>query len=222
MRAALRFLMNSPIRSLSPSRLVLRTVRPLGLALALAASGCATLSPPPPAATLERAHAASSYSGSLRVSLKGPGIRARSRVLVAFQRPASLRIEIPGPTGLLLVAVVSEGALTAVFPREKVVFQGGAGAADLEALLGLALAPAEVMDLLLGAPSPRLRAYRARWGASLPSKIQATLPDGARLSVTVDDAGTGVSLGPTVFAAPPHVGYRAVDAAEARGLWGAR
>jgi hypothetical protein len=220
--------MNSPFpflcktSSLRSLPFALRTVSPFGVALALAASGCATLSPPPAAATLERARNASSYSGSLRVSLKGPGVRARSRALVAFERPASLRIEIPGPTGLLLVAVVRDDVLTAVFPREKAVFQGGAGAADLEALLGLALAPAEVMDLLLGAPSPRLRDYRARWGASLPSKIQATLPDGARLAVTVDDAGTGVSLGPAVFAAPPHVGYRTVEAAEARRLWGAR
>lgn len=200
----------------------MRRTRTLSAALALLASGCATAGLSPPAATVEGARGALSYSASLRVSLKGPSLRARSRALVAFERPNSLRIEIPGPTGLLLVVVVKDGALAAVFPRDRAVYRGSAGAADLEALLGLALAPAEVMDLLVGAPSPRLRAYRAKWGPSLPSRIEATLPDGARLDVTIDDAGTGVPLGPAVFAAPSHAGYRAVDAPEARHLWGAR
>jgi len=190
--------------------------------VALLATGCATASLPPPASTVERARGAASYSASLRVSLKGPALRARARALVAFARPGSLRLEIPGPTGLRLVAVVRDGALAAVFPGERAVYRGSATAADLEALLGVALSPAEVMDLLVGAPSPRLRSYRAVWGSSLPSRIEATLPDGAHLVVAVEDAETGVALDPAAFAEPPHAGYRAVEPSEARGLWGAR
>lgn len=171
---------------------------------------------------MDHARAAGSYNAALRVSLKGPNLRARSRVLVAFQRPDALRIEIPGPTGARLVAVTHGGALAAVFPGERAVFTGGATAADLEALLGVPLTPAEVMDLLVGTPSPRLRAYDARWGASLPRRIDATLPDGGRLEVRVEDAELGARLSPDAFLEPPHAGYRSVGADEARSLWGAR
>ena len=71
---------------------------------------------------------------------------------------------------------------------ERAVFSGQARAEDLESLLGVALSPAEVMDVLTGSATPRLRAYRARWGADLPRRIEATLPDGARLGVAVEDA----------------------------------
>ncbi len=196
--------------------------RPAVAALGLAAAACATAGLPPPAETVARARTASSYSASLRVSLKGPELRARTRALVAFQRPDGLRVEIPGPTGVRLIAVAHGGALTAVFPAERAVFEGAAEARDLEALLGVALTPAEVMDLLVGAPSPRLKRYDARWGPNLPRQIDATLPDGGRLKVTVDDAATDIALAAEAFAPPAHAGYRAVGAEEARSLWGAR
>jgi hypothetical protein len=109
-----------------------------------------------------------------------------------------------------------------VFPGERAVYQGPATAAEMEALLGVALTPAEVMDLLIGVPSPRLLRYRARWGSALPSRIEATLPDGARLTLGVEEADLGVRLSPRAFEEPPHPGFRSVDAAEARGLWGRR
>jgi hypothetical protein len=163
-----------------------------------------------------------SYSARLRVSLDGPELRARSRALVAFLRPDALRIEIPGPGGARLLAVARNRSLAAVFPADRAVFRGAATAAELEALLGVGLEPAEVMDLLLGLPPRRLRASRVRWGPSLPRRIEATLPDGARLDVSVEDAETGVELPPQAFDEPPHRGYREVTAAEARGLWSAR
>ena len=79
------------------------------------------------------------------------------------------------------------------------------------------------MDLLTGVPSPRVRAYRARWGAALPRQIDATLPDGARLKATVEDAeAPATTLGPSAFSEPPHDGYRSVHADPARALWSAR
>jgi hypothetical protein len=156
------------------------------------------------------------------VSLDGPELRARTRVLVAFARPDALRVEVPGPGGARVVAVARGGELTAVFPAQAAVFEGRATPSSLAELLGIALAPAEVMDVLLGSPPDGVRAYRARWGRDLPRRIEATLPDGGRLDVTVEEAETGVDLPPAAFQSPPHPGYRSVTAEEARELWSAR
>jgi hypothetical protein len=208
-------------RSSDPSR---ARVPRLALAvLAAAAASCAAPLAVPPAAVVEQARVVPSYSASLGVSLRGPELRARTRVLLAFRRPDELRIEIPGPTGARLVAVARGDRLWAVFPGERAIYAGAARAEDLESLLGVALAPPEVMDLLTGVRSPRVREYRVRWGASLPRQIDATLPDGARLKATVEDAqAPATSLGESAFQEPPHAGYRAVDADQARALWSAR
>ena len=207
-----------------------RSLPPLSFALgplALAACaalvhGCASAGLPPPPDAAARAAATASYSGRLRVSLRGPDLRARSAVLIAFARPDALRIEVPGPAGARVVAVTRGGRLMAVFPAERAYYAGRATPEELEALLGISLAPEEVMDLLLGVPSPRLRQYEARWGEDLPRRIEATLPDGGRLRLTVEDAGRGAELSPAAFADPPHTGYRALDLGEARTLWSGR
>ncbi len=195
----------------------------IGLIASLAcAAGCAMALSPAPAGAPERARSARSYSASLRVSLKAPSLRARTRALVAFRRPDALRVEIPGPVGPRLVAVAREGRLTAVFPSDRSVFTGEASAGAFASLLGLALGPAEIMDLLVGTASPTLRAYRAGWGPELPNAIEATLPDGGHLSVAVEDAGLGPDLGPRAFEPPPSEGFQVVTAAEARALWSRR
>jgi hypothetical protein len=208
-------------RSSDPSR-----ARGPRLALVLAAAAAVSCAAPlavPPAVVVEQARVVPSYSASLGVTLRGPDLRARTRVLLAFRRPDGLRIEIPGPTGARLVAVARGERLWAVFPGERAVYEGAARAQDLESLLGVALSPAEVMDLLTGVRSPRVREYRVRWGASLPRQIDATLPDGARLKATVEDAqAPATTLGETAFTEPPHDGYRTVDADQARALWSAR
>jgi len=193
-----------------------------GVALLLLTAGCATASLPPPADVAARARDAGSYSARLRVSLKGPGVRARTAALVAFRRPDGLRIEIPGPAGPRLIAVAHGGRLAAVFPGERAVYEGSARASELEALLGVGLEPPEVMDLLVGVPSPRLKRYTARWGPALPRRIDATLPDGGRLKVTVEEADAGAALPEAAFADPPHDGFRAVNVEEARSLWSGR
>jgi hypothetical protein len=201
-----------------------RPLRPLEAAVAagLAASlACATASLPPPGVA-EAAAAARSYSASLRVSVKGPDVRGRSRVLLAFRRPDAVRIEIPGPAGARLVAVVRAGRLTAVLPAERAVFEGGAERKDLGALLGVDLAPAELMDVLVGVAPPDAREYRARWGETLPRKVEAVLADGTHLKATVDDAESGSPLPEAAFEPPPHPGYRPVDADEARRLLAGR
>jgi hypothetical protein len=143
-------------------------------------------------------------------------------VLLGFRRPDALRIEVPGPTGPRLVAVASGGHLWAAFPSERAFFSGRPTEGDFEALLGVALTPPEVMDLLVGLPAPRLRAYEAQWRGPLPARITATLPDGGRLRVTVDEADAGAAITEQAFDEPPHAGYRAISAEEARGLWSGR
>jgi hypothetical protein len=190
--------------------------------LALLAPACAGSFTVPDPAVIAKAAATASYSSRLRISLDGPTLRARTPVLLAFRRPDGLRIEVPGPTGPRLVAVSAGDHLWAAFPGERAFFSGRPTEADFEALLGVALTPAEVMDLLVGLPAPRLRAYEARWRGPLPARITATLPDGGRLRVTVDEAEAGASVPEQAFAEPPHAGFRTIAADEARRLWGGR
>lgn len=194
--------------------------RPVAAALLLFAACASARMPPPEVAS--RAAAAPSWSGSLRVSVSGPAVRGRSHALLAFRRPDALRIEIPGPAGARLVAVVREGRLVAVLPAERAFLESEATAADLEALLGVALTPEELMDVLVGKAPPGLREYRADWGKVLPRRVDALLADGTRLKATVDDAEAGPDLAEAVFDPPPHAGYRAIDAPEARRLLGGR
>ena len=200
--------------SSSPSR---RPRPDAALAALLLSVACATATLPQPGVA-ERARAAVSWSGSVRVSVKGQDVRGRSRVLMAFRRPEAVRIEIPGPAGARLVAVVRDGRLTAVLPSERAFLESAAGAADLEALLGVALTPGELMDVLVGVAPAGLRDYRAQWGEALPRRVEAVLADGTHLKATVDDAETGLDLPDSVFEPPPHEGHRRVDAAEARRL----
>jgi hypothetical protein len=193
------------------------------LAATLGAGGCAAPLAIPPVAVTSRARDVPSYSARLNVSLRGKDLRARTPVLLAFRRPDALRIEIPGPGGARVIAVAEGDRLWAVFPSERALYSGSAQPADMESLLGVALAPREIMDLLTGVANPRLLSYRPRWGASFPRQIEATLPDGARLEATVEDVeAPATALGPTAFTEPPHAGYRTVGADEARSLWSGR
>ena len=204
-----------------PSSSPRRRPRP-ELALAgLLLSGCATARLPPPGVAT-RAAAAVSWSGSVRVSVSGKDVRGRSRVLMAFRRPDAVRIEIPGPTGARLVAVAREGRLTAVLPAERAFLETDATAEDLDALLGVALSPRELMDLFVGVAPEGLRDYEAQWGDTLPRRVQALLADGTRIKATVEDAEAGPDLAEAVFDPPPHPAYRRIDAAEARRLLGGR
>lgn len=187
------------------------------LAALLLGAACAS-APLPRPGVAEGAAAAATWSGSVRVSVKGADLRGRSRALIAFRRPDAVRIEIPGPAGARLVAAVRGGRLTAVLPGERAFLESAAEAEDLDALLGVRLAPRDLMDLLVGVAPGGLRDYRVRWGETLPKKVEAVLSDGTRLVATVDDAEAGLELPEAAFDPPPHPGHRRVDAAEARHL----
>ena len=154
------------------------------------------------------------------MSVSGPEVRGRSPVLVAFRRPDAVRIELPGTSGARLVAVARAGRLTAVLPGARAVFEGPATPAELDALVGVALSPEELMDVLVGVAPSRLRAYHARWDAALPRRIEVVLPDGTRLEAKVEEAEVDPILPAAAFDPPSHAGYRPVNAAEARRLLG--
>jgi hypothetical protein len=188
------------------------------LLLALVAgSGCASFPQAPPEVQ-ERARAQPVLSALLSVRVSGDAVRGRAQTLVAFSRPSSLRVEIPSPTGARLVVVAKDGALTAVFPRAQALYLGHADPETLGALLGVALGPGEIMDLLVGLPPARLRNVRFAWGPQLPERVEATLPDGTRLSARVREPETPGTLPPTAFEAPLRPTYRSVSLEEARDL----
>lgn len=190
--------------------------------LAALSAACAAHRQPPSPAVAAAAASAPTYDARLRIALDAPSLRARTQVLLAFRRPGELRIEIPGPTGARLIAVTRGALLWAVFPAQRAFYEGPATEAGLEALLGVRLAPGEVMDLLVGRGSPRLQSYEVSWGPRHPRRIAAGLPGGGRLKVTVEEADLGREISDAAFDEPPHHGHRLVDADEARGLWGAR
>jgi hypothetical protein len=125
-------------RSSDPSR-----ARGSRLALVLAAAAAASCAAPlavPPATVVAQARVVPSYSARLNVTLRGPELRARTRVLLAFRRPDGLRIEIPGPAGARLVAVAQGERLVGIAAGERAVY-GGAPREGRRSLLGVALAP---------------------------------------------------------------------------------
>ena len=87
-------------------------------------------------------------------------------------------------------------------------------------MLGVALTPGRGDGRAGGRRLATPAGLRPALGGPLPRVVEATLPDGARLKLTVEDAETGVDLPEAAFADPPSPGYRAVDAQEARSLWG--
>jgi len=199
------------------------SLRGLALAaLAGALAGCASAPPSPPERTFARALAVRSYSAEVAVRLKGSGLRARTRALVAFDRPGNLRIEVPGPGGARFVLVARDEELSAAFPAERAVYRGGTTAAEVEALLGIALEPSEIMGLLLGSGADRLVSYRVWWGEQLPARIEARLEDGTRVDLRVSHAEADVPLPAAAFEELPTSGYRVVTAPEARRLWAGR
>lgn len=208
-------------RSRPSSRPSFRPGPELALVALVVAAACATGRLPAPGVA-EKARAATSWSGSLRVSVRGQDLRGRSQALVAFQRPDAMRIEIPGPSGVRLVAVARADRLTAVLPADRARLESAAGRGDFEALLGVALSPGELMDVLLGIAPATARSYQADWGLALPRRVRAELVDGTKLDARVDAAEAGVSLPAAAFDPPACEGCREIDANEARRLLTAR
>jgi hypothetical protein len=189
-----------------------------GLILAGVGSGCASLPPASPAAR-DAARHAGTYTANLRVSVRGPDLRGRADAIVGFRRPDALRVELPAGTGLALLAVAREGRLVVAFPADRAFYEGAATPAALGALLGVALAPADLMDVLVGVQPAAVRALDVRWGPLAPSRVVALLADGTRLDAKVREPELGRPLGDAAFASPATGGWQRLSLEEARGRW---
>ncbi|MBN2369239.1 MAG: hypothetical protein JXO72_02000 [Vicinamibacteria bacterium] len=172
----------------------------------------------PPIETRQALQGASGLTGRVRVSVRGPGRRGRATILVGFRRPDALRVEIPLGVGQRLVVVTRSERLCAIFPAERAVFRGPADAASVEAALGVALTPSEVMDLIVGAPPARLTVRRVRWRQDRPHDVAVLLPDGTDLKMKMDEIAFTPPAA-AVFEEPALPGYRSISADEARSFW---
>jgi outer membrane biogenesis lipoprotein LolB len=111
--------------------------------------------------------------------------RVRGRVIGGFERPSSMRLEgvAPfGPPAFILAARNGSGVL--MLPRDSRILRNAAPEAILEALTGVALAPADLQAVLTGCvlPAPRPTAGRlhANGWASIDIETNATPGAAAR------------------------------------------
>lgn len=197
---------------------VAETVAGLALCGGLLAAGCASLPAASPAARAE-AQRATTYTANLRVSMRGPELRGRADAVVGFRRPDALRVELPAGAGLRLLAVAQGERLVVAFPGERSYYEGAATAEAFGSLLGVALAPADLMDVLLGLTPTRVRALDVQWGPIAPSRVVAQLHDGTRLEAKVREPELGRPLGDGAFAPPSTAGWQRLTMDEARGRW---
>lgn len=192
--------------------------RAIAVAGGLWAAGCASLPAASPAARAD-AQRVTTYTANLRVSMRGPELRGRADVVVGFRRPDALRVELPAGTGLRLLAVAQGERLVVAFPGERSYYEGPATAEAFGSLLGVALTPADLMDVLLGLTPARVRSLDVQWGPIAPSRVVAQLHDGTRLEARVREPELGRPLGDGAFAPPVTAGWQRLTMDEARGRW---
>lgn len=81
--------------------------------------------------------------------------RMSGRVIAGFERPASMRLEGVAPLGQpVFILAAQSGTGVLLLPRESRVLRGQPAQAILEALVGVNLAPADLMAILDGCVVP--------------------------------------------------------------------
>lgn len=130
--------------------------------------------------------ATAGLSASGQITLKGPGGRVGTRVVLGVVRPDSLRLEIPDGGGLRFLLVCRNGTLRADLPRDGVVFEGPATREVMRGLFGIDLHPEDLVGAILGG-SPAGFSVRWRFERSLPTQVTIQGPDATQLALTLDD-----------------------------------
>jgi hypothetical protein len=109
--------------------------------------------------------------------------RLRGRVIAGFERPSAMRLEGVGPFGRVgfMLATRGDGAVL-VLPQDERFLRGARPEEILEAIVGVRLAPADLLAVLTGCvvPAPTSRSGRTH-GTGVAS---ITLDDGATLFAT--------------------------------------
>ncbi len=102
-------------------------------------------------------------SAELSVSGRSGPDRVRGHVAAGLARPSGLRLEGAAPFGPPAFILVSDASgATLLLPRDHRVLTGTSSAEILEALVGLRLAPDDLMALLTGCVVPDPRAVAGR------------------------------------------------------------
>ena len=95
------------------------------------------------------------YQAVARIRGRGPQGRFSASLLVAFERPDRLRVELLGPLGgSRWIAVVTGGEITVLFPSRREFLQERAVPEVLAALVGVRWGADEIMAVLSGAGLP--------------------------------------------------------------------
>ncbi len=156
------------------------------LLAALWASACAARGHIATPAEVALLREAPGLSASGEITLKGPGGRFGTKVVLGVARPDSLRIEIPDGGGLRFLLVCRNGMLRADLPREGVVYEGPANRAVMDQLFGIDLDPEALVGAILGA-SPAGFSVAWRFERAMPTQVTIEGADATRLSLTLDD-----------------------------------
>jgi len=171
------------------------------LALAALLGGCNRSAPnAPPRVPLEttvvaealetlsrEAQSVRRYQGFLRIRGKGPDGGFSGRLVVIFERPGNLRIELLGAFGATRwAAVASPSGITVVFPGPSQYVQETDVADIVGRLLGVRLDAHEVMALLSGAGVP-LEALSPAESFRQGERRVLLTDDGRRLEISDDD-----------------------------------
>ena len=140
--------------------------------------------------------------GRIRVTVAGRTQSARQVLLVT--RPDRLRAEVLGPLGQTVLTVAAgEGILTAFLPGEKRFLTGAATPDNLQRLIRVPLAPAELVRLMLhdvplaDASAARVEVREDRYLLVLPTAgggLQSLLLDGRKRLRTAQFERNGVLL----------------------------
>jgi hypothetical protein len=93
-------------------------------------------------------------TAEIRLSGRAGREKLRGKLVAGFKAPDAIRVEAVAPFGQPVFILAAAGAdATLLLPRDGRVLRQAAPAAILEALAGIALAPAELLPLLAGCPS---------------------------------------------------------------------
>jgi hypothetical protein len=114
--------------------------------------------------------------------------RLRARVVAGFERPSSMHLEGVAPFGQpVFILAARNGTATLLLPGDKRILRGSAPEAILEALVGVTLAPADLLAVFTGCvvPTPRAIAGRIHQGGLASIDVESGDQQGGPRSATL-------------------------------------
>ena len=136
------------------------------------------------------------------MTLSSPRGSFSARVVFGVAASDSLRIEIPGGSGLRFLLICNDGRLRADLPEDDAMFEGVATGEVMNELFGIDLAPKDLIAALLGSAPPSLR-VDWRFDRSKPAHVSMAKSTVARLSLALDDPETSAPSATAFVFGPP-------------------